>query len=123
MFPVTPKEAQKHGYKAIAKVPLIIIDKDIGKRVITKTTTHTSISPFIQYLTLPEITLYDYQRLLLSDLPEPLIYQKLSPRDEVYIYDEHGNENTFTLNGDASAFKNYHNGSERLKALINYWRK
>ena len=120
MLPVKVEEYNQWGYKSITRVPLVIVDKSIGSKQFNHITSHTSINPTIQYLAFGKADFYDYQELLLDEKEVPVVYQKLSPRDEVLVIESSSEENTVKLRGDYS--KGTGNHGEKLVNLINWFK-
>ena len=106
-----PGEVGRYG-DDLNRVPLIIIDRDIGKRTYTNVFGHDSLAVIIEYLNLPKVKKYEYQLIPFWKPDEersvtvlcPLIYQNSylggirvsGPDGEQGVYEAKGDQSEFT---------------------------
>ena len=106
-----PGELEKYG-DDLNRVPLIIIDRDIGKKLFNNVLGHDSLAAIIEYLNLPKVKKYGYQLIpfLESDAERgvtvlcPMLFQRhylggirvSGPDGEQGVYDAKGDRSEFT---------------------------
>lgn len=106
-----PGELEKYG-DDLNRVPLIIIDRDIGKKQFSNVFGHDSLKAIIEYLNLPKVKKYGYQLIpfLESDAERgvtvlcPMLFQRhylggirvSGPNGEQGVYDAMGDRSEFT---------------------------
>jgi hypothetical protein len=62
MNPLTVDEVNDYGLKSLGRVPLVIIDKSFSAKEFKSRVAHDSLGTILQFLTLPKVKMYDYQR-------------------------------------------------------------
>lgn len=101
-IPISKKEFDTYGRLSVARVPLIIIDKNVKTFVSTNDISSASLGEIIQYLTLDT---YSGSSLhvnpFIDKVNETIVYQELSPRNEILIK-EGDNVGTFVISGNQS---------------------
>jgi hypothetical protein len=101
-IPVSKKEYDTYGRLSVARVPLIIIDKNVKTFVSTNDISSASLGEIIQYLTLDT---YSGSSLhvnpFIEKVNETIVYQELSPRNEILLKDG-DNTGTFVIAGNHS---------------------
>lgn len=105
-----PGELEKYG-EDLNRVPMIIIDRDIGRRVYNNIFGHESLKAIIEYLNLKKVKRYDYQTIPFWKQDEsrsvtvlcPMLFQNhylggvmvSGPNGEQGIYDARGDRSKF----------------------------
>ena len=101
-IPISKREFDTYGRLSVARVPLIIIDKNVKTFVSTNDISSASLGEIIQYLTLDT---YSGSSLhvnpFVEKVNETIVYQELSPRNEILIK-EGDNVGTFVIAGNQS---------------------
>ena len=105
-----PGEVGRYG-DDLNRVPLIIIDSDIGKRTYTNVFGHDSLAVIIEYLNLPKVKKYEYQLIPFWKPDEersvtvlcPLIYQN-SYLGGIRVSGPDGEQGGYEAKGDQSEF-------------------
>ena len=105
-----PGEVGRYG-DDLNRVPLIIIDRDIGKRTFTNVFGHDSLGAIIEYLNLPKVKKYEYQLIPFWKPDEersvtvlcPLIYQN-SYLGGIRVSGPEGEQGVYEAKGDRSEF-------------------
>lgn len=106
-----PGELEKYG-DDLNRVPLIIIDRDIGRKQFTNVFGHDSLKAIIEYLNLKKVKKYDYQLIPFWKPDEdrsvtvlcPMLFQNhylggirvSGPNGEQGVYDAKGDNSEFT---------------------------
>ncbi len=84
---LTKKEFDEYGMIALARVPCIIIDKDLGQKQYNNDMSILSLPELIEYLTLPsyQSSSAHVNPLVDHDINEVIIYQKSAPRNVILL--------------------------------------
>lgn len=131
MIPYSEYENTRFGSSGIARVPLIIIDKNLCAKI-KYPYSHAQAGALLEYLNLEKTSYYDFNYLPALDdsrtLGKAIYYQSHSPADEVIIVDgmdKDGNVNEYnmTIRGDDTDLSdNNLPGDKRREILENtYW--
>lgn len=134
MTPYSEYEYSCFGNSGIAKVPLIIIDKDLKVNKLKYPLSHSQSGALLEYLNLEKVEYYDFNYIpnLESDSYTNclglIFYQKHSPADSVVIVDglnDNGSlrEYIMTINGDDTDIKADVLSEERKRFILErtYW--
>lgn len=103
-------EKKKHDKRGIARVPLIIVDKDLKNIALRQPFSHAQMGQFIEYLNLKKVDLYRFNFIpSLCDSNKsvkPIYYQYHTPSDSVLVITENSKNGEFEvkLNGDKTRF-------------------
>ena len=108
-----PGEVARYG-EDLNRVPLIIIDRDIGKRTFTNMFGHDSLAAIIEYLNLPRVKKYEYQLIPFWKGDEersvtvlcPLIYQN-EYLGGIRVSGPDGEQGVYNAKGDMSEFTSH----------------
>ena len=108
-----PGEVARYG-EDLNRVPLIIIDRDIGKRTFTNVFGHDSLAAIIEYLNLPRVKKYEYQLIPFWKGDEersvtvlcPLIYQN-EYLGGIRVSGPDGEQGVYNAKGDMSEFTSH----------------
>ena len=105
-----PGELEKYS-DDLNRVPLIIIDRDIGQRRFTNVFGHDSLKSIIEYLNLKKVRKYDYQLIPLWEPEEERSVTVLCPMlfqnhylGGVRVSGPNGEQGVYDANGDYSEF-------------------
>lgn len=104
MLSLTLDEQMQYGERALGRVPLVIIDRSLGRRVFRNSVAHDSLGSIIRYLVLESSEVREWQcnPFAEPDCQEDVFYQKKGPRDEVLVFRGSGDISRITLDGDAT---------------------
>ena len=108
MLAYTNEEMNKYGLKGIARVPLVIVSKDLPKGNYSYHLSHDSLGPLLEYINLKKAYHYQFAFLPFTS-KEPtnnnfILYQRHNPQDEVIVIDKLGKDHVVKLNGDDTNF-------------------
>lgn len=114
MLPVSSQEVAKYGFRAIARVPCVIIGKGFEKQVYNENFSHTMLSNYLAFLNLPHFKTYETPNLYFPsknndtnnqyNIPKPVIFQVNSPADNaIVVYNE--KEYLIKYNGDKTTIE------------------
>ncbi len=105
-----PGEVARYG-EDLNRVPLIIIDRDIGKRRFMNVFGHDSLRAIVEYLNLPRVRKYGYQLIPMRKEEErrsvtvlcPMIFQN-SYLGGIRVSGPNGEQGVYEAKGDRSEF-------------------
>lgn len=102
MTPISDLEYEKYGEWSCARMPLVIIDKEIKHLSIDDHLSHASLGSIIQYLSLPQVVMSKEQGNPFLHKKELVVFNQYSRRNEVFIRYGNDFETVLYLSGDDS---------------------
>lgn len=102
MTPISDLEYEKYGEWSSARMPLVIIDKEIKHLSIDDHLSHASLGSIIQYLSLPQVVMSKEQGNPFLHKKELVVFNQYSRRNEVFIRYGNDFEIVLYLSGDDS---------------------
>ncbi len=118
-----PGEIEKYG-DDLNRVPLVIIDRDIGKRTFSNVFGHDSLGAIIEYLNLGKVKKYEYQLIPFRD-PDadkgvtvicPMLFQN-HYLGGVRVSGPNGEQGVYDAKGDSSEFASHFLTPEQEKKV------
>ena len=121
---LAPGEVNKYG-EDLNRVPLIIIDRDLGKQVFQTVLGHDSLGVIIEYLNLKKVKKYEYQVIPFWKPDEgrnatvlcPILYQSINMLGGIRVSGPNGEQGLYDAKGDQSVFTSHFLDPESEKEI------
>lgn len=119
-----PGELNKYG-EDLNRVPLIIVDRDIGKKTFSNVFGHDSLKAIIEYLNLKKVKKYEYQLVPFWKPEEnrsvtvlcPIINISINLNSGIRVSGPNGEQGIYDAKGDSSKFTSHFLDSESEKEV------
>ena len=119
-----PGEVNRYG-EDVNRVPLIVIDRDLGRQVFQTVLGHDSLGVIIEYLNLKKVKKYEYQVIPFWKPDEgrnatvlcPILYQSVNLVGGIRVSGPNGEQGIYDANGDKSEFTSHFLDPESEKEI------
>lgn len=119
-----PGEVSRYG-EDLNRVPLIIVDRDLGQKLFNTVLGHDSLGSIIEYLNLKKVKKYEYQVIPFWKPDEdrnatvlcPILYQSLGIKGGIRVSGPNGEQGIYYANGDQSEFTSHFLDPESEKEI------